>query len=99
MIMNRRIWHETYQCWWKLERAERAMYNCAATWLEDGVSIRNLTIAEAIKARNEQARMREPLAYAEIHGLRFDPPASGVAATRGEGKLMWEAHQFALRAA
>lgn len=97
--MNHRIWHETYQCWWKPERAERAMENCAAMWLEEGVSIRNLTLAESIKARNEQARLREPLPYAEIHGLKFDPPVSGVAATRAEGKLMWEARQFAMKAA
>lgn len=75
------------------------MENCAAIWLEEGVSIRSMTIAESIKARNEQARMREPLPYAEIHGLRFDPPVSGVVATRGEGRLMWEAHQFAMKAA
>lgn len=75
------------------------MENCAAMWLEEGVSIRNLTLAESIKARNEQARLREPLPYAEIHGLKFDPPVSGVAATRAEGKLMWEARQFAMKAA
>lgn len=75
------------------------MDNCAAIWVEEGVSIRNMTVAESINARNGQARLREPLAYAEIHGLRFDPPASGVAATRAEGKLTWEAHQFAMKAA
>jgi hypothetical protein len=99
MIPNRRIWHETYQCWWKRSRAERAVLNCAATWTQDGVSLRSLTVAEAIAARNEQARRREPLPFAEIHGLRFDPPASGISATRREGKLQWEAHNFALRAA
>jgi hypothetical protein len=97
--MNHRIWHETYQCGWKPERAERAIYNCSAKWLEEGVSIRSLTLAESIAARNVQAQLREPLAYAEIHGLRYDPPASGVSATRREGRLLWEAHQFALKAA
>ena len=71
------------------------MHNCAATWAEEGVSIRNLTLAESIAARNEQARLREPLAYAEIHGLRFDPPETGIAATRREGKLLRDAHEFA----
>lgn len=75
------------------------MYNCAATWVDEGVSIRNLTLPESIAARNEQARLREPLEFAEIHGLRFDPPASGVSATRREGKLLWAAHDFVMNGA
>ena len=99
MTKNFRVFNVTRGYSMKRGAAEKAIRECAATWVEEGVSIRNLTLAESIKARNEQARLREPLPYAEIHGLRFDPPASGVSATRGEGKLLWEAHQFAMKAA
>lgn len=80
-------------------RAERAMYNCAAVWVQEGISIRIPTLTEAIAARNEQARLREPLPYAEVAGLRFDPPVSGIAATRRENVLLWQAHDFAMKAA
>lgn len=86
-----RIENLTNGCRLKRKHAERAVDNCAAAWVEYGVSIRNLTLAESIAARNIQARIREPLPYAEIHGLRFDPPASGVAATRREGRIIWDA--------
>jgi hypothetical protein len=79
--------------------AAKAIEECSAAWVEYGVSIRDLTLAESIAARNAQARLREPLPYAEIHGLRFDPPISGIAATRRERKLTWEAHKFAAEAA
>lgn len=99
MIPKRRIWHETYKSWWPRRRVEKAMDNCAAMWVEEGVSIRNLTLAESISARRIQEKLREPLPYAEIHGLRFDPPATGVSATRRESRLMWEAHDFIRKAA
>ncbi len=94
-----RVENKTNGCWYKRRHAERAVENCSAAWIEYGVSIRNLTLAESIAARNEQSRLREPLPFAEIHGLTFDPPASGVAATRREGSLLWAAHQFATKAA
>lgn len=78
------------------------MFNCAAIWVEEGVSIRTMTLAESIEARRIQANRDEwlqgPLEFAEIPGFRFDPPASGVAATRREGKLVWDAHQFFMSA-
>ena len=99
MTNNFRVLNVTRGYSLKRRQALKAIENCAATWVEVGVSIRDLTLAESIAARNEQARLREPLAYAEIHGLRFDPPATGIAATRREGKLLWEAQNFALKAA
>lgn len=77
-----------------LGAAIRAVDACSVKWVVEGESIRNLTYAEARDARNEQAKLREPLPYAEIHGLKFDPPASGVAATKLENSLLWAAHDF-----
>jgi hypothetical protein len=84
----------------RLKRSQvyRAIENGAVAWVEVGVSVRDLTLAESIAARNEQARLREPLEFAEVHGLRFDPPVSGIPATRREGLLLWEAHKFVMSA-
>jgi hypothetical protein len=78
MTSNRRIWHETYQCWWKRSRVERAIENCAAVWCEGGTTIRNATVQEAIQLRNEQAAHRDlgqqVLGRNDIHGLTFERP-------------------------
>jgi hypothetical protein len=47
-----------------------------------------------VKARSEQAKLQEPLPYAEVHGLRYDPSMNGVEASRRERGLIWEAHDF-----
>lgn len=70
---------------WKLKQnqAVRAVESCSAAWVEEGVSIRNLTLAESIAKRNEQAKLRdpepdnqrEPGSFAEIRGIVFRPPA------------------------
>lgn len=99
MASTHRILNVTTGCWIKRRRAEKAILECAAKWVTPGESIRSLTLAESIAARNAQARLREPLEYAEIHGLRFDPPANGVPAKRREKALIWQAHQFATGAA
>lgn len=83
--------------------AEQVMRDhCTITWLnKDELTVRDTTDEERIAMRAEQERksaLREPLEFAEIHGRRFDPPPSGVAATRREGKLVWEANQFFMRA-
>lgn len=79
----------------KRSHADRAIRNCAAAWVEMGVSIRSLTLAESIDARKHQAVLREPLPFAEIHGLRFEPPSSGVAAARAGYHMVREAVDFA----
>jgi len=58
----------------KRSQAYRALENGACAWVEVGVSVRDLTLAESIAVRNQQAKMREPLVYAEIPGLVFDGP-------------------------
>ena len=75
-------------------RVERAFDMCAIAWVEEGVTVRNLTLQEAIIARNTRARLLEPMPYAELPGIRFDPPVSGVPATRRENILLWEAQNF-----
>jgi hypothetical protein len=83
----------------KYSQALRLIDQCVIRWKVVGVSVENLSLADTVKARSEQARLREPMEYAEIHGLRFDPPASGVEATRRERPLIFAAHEFLRRVA
>ena len=69
MSNNHRILNVTRGFTLKHKQAVRAIANCACAWVEYGTSIRDLTIAEAITARNEQARMAEPLPLAELPGV------------------------------
>ena len=71
----------------KPNQAYRAIEAGACAWVEVGVSIRNLTLAESIAFRNEQAKVREPLAYAEIPGLTFSLGSNQ--------QLIRAAHEFA----
>lgn len=71
-------------------QAQKAVDNHACAWVEYGVSIRNLTLAESIASRNEAARLREPLAFAELPGLRFVHPGA-----RSEAQIARAAVQFA----
>jgi hypothetical protein len=73
---------------------ERAFEACAVDWVEKGVSIRNLTLQESILARRVQALEREPLPYAELHGLSYDPSASGLLASKAGAALIRAAAQF-----
>jgi hypothetical protein len=98
MTKNKRIFNVSRGYSLKRGAAERAIQECSAAWVEEGVSIRNLTLAESIAARNEQARHAEPLPFAEIPGLRFEPTLSGTAATRRERLLTWQAHEFVMNA-
>lgn len=57
----------------KRNQAIQAVENCAAEWVTLGSTIRDLTLAESIAKRNEQAAQREPLPLAELHGLLYVP--------------------------
>ena len=77
----------------KFRQAEKAIENCACTWLDYGVTVRDLTLAESIKARNEQASRREPLARAELPNLTFQHPGAAQ-----ERQLAFQAQRFAFEA-
>lgn len=83
----------------KLRQALRGIENCACTWVVEGESIRDLTLAESIAARNEQAKLREPLAYHELPGIEFRPPRHAEKSFFESYSLVWEAHKFAREAA
>ena len=99
MSSHRRIENLTNGFRLKPQHAERAILNCSAVWVEVGVSIRSLTLAESIAARNVQAAIREPLAYAEIPGLTYEPSIHGLTAHRASYENIMAAHDWAMKAA
>ena len=71
----------------KLSKIRRRVEQCLSTFVDDNGDTkreteyyRDLSLAETVRARSEQARLREPLEYAELPGLRFDHPAARVEA-------------------
>lgn len=93
MSGNSRVQHERGYSM-KFSQAVKGVANCALVWVKYGASVRDLSVAEAIQARNEQAAMREPLPLAEIPGLKFELPAN-MASVGAERALAWEAGKFA----
>jgi len=79
----------------KRNQAAKAVENCAAAWIEYGVTIRDLNLAEAIEARNHRAAIRTPLPLAEIHGIIYRPATGTEAAARTERQRAREANVFA----
>ncbi len=94
MSNNKRIYNVTRGFTLKYKQAVAAIDNCAADWVEEGVSIRDLTLAESIAARVVKAKLREPLPYAELHGVRFEPPAGAEMAHRASRQLVYGAYRF-----
>jgi len=72
----------------------RAIEQCACAWVEFGVSIRDLTLAESIAKRNEQAANREPLANCEIPGLIFKQPTNAQSTAYARGSLITQANRY-----
>lgn len=74
--------------WYKPSQALRGIENCAFAWVVQGETVRDLTLAESIAKRNEQAKNAEPLAYAEVAGLTFKGPIAN------DYNLIRQAHEF-----
>lgn len=91
MTKNFRVFNVTRGYSLKRSQALRAIAECAAEWVEENISIRNLTLAESIAARKEQARLREPLAVAELPGLKYEPCVRGLIAYRQGQRMVLDA--------
>ncbi len=99
MASHTRILNETRRFWLKMSQVERGIGSGAYAWVKKGETVRDMTLAEQIQFRKEQAKVREPLAYAEVPGLTYEPSASGVTATRESYGLVRAAHEFCMEAA
>jgi len=96
MTQSIRVFNVTRRFYMKPKRAVRAVENCACAWVEVGVSLRDLTLAEAIAARNRQASLRDPLPVAELLGVWYWLHGK-EAATRAERELALEANRLVLQ--
>jgi hypothetical protein len=54
----------------KRSQARGRVEQCLSAWVEEGYTIRDLTLQETIAARNK----REPIPFSEIPRLRFEDP-------------------------
>ncbi len=81
MSNNTRILNITRNYSLKHKQALRAIEQCAAAWVVYGETIRDLTLAESIAARNIEAKLREPIAAAELPGLIFRAPVGKSTST------------------
>jgi hypothetical protein len=95
MSNNTRVLNITRRFYMKHKQAARAVENCACAWVEFGVSLRDLTLAEAIAARNHQASLRDPLPFAELPGLLYRPASGREAGARVQRVMAMEANRFA----
>ena len=77
----------------KRSQAYRRVEQCISAWVEIGVSIRDLTLPERIQARAEQAKLNEPMPFAELPGLIFQH--GDGAQIRMERQLAAQANRFA----
>jgi hypothetical protein len=95
MSTNDRIYNVTRRYPMRAKQALRGINNCAMAWVEHGKSVRDLTLAESIAARNEQASVRElPLPYVEIRGLKYEPTAGAECAQYKSRRLVALAIEF-----
>lgn len=78
----------------RFNQARKAVENCACAWVDIGVSIRDLSLAESISVRAQQAKDREPLPFAEVPGLSFEPATGQAGAHRQSRRLAYEAALF-----
>ncbi len=92
---NSRVYNVTRRFSLKHKQALRAVEEFAFAWVEFGVSISDLTLAESIVVRNQQARLREPLDRAELFGLVYEPAVTAVIGVGQRNRLMWAAVKFA----
>lgn len=94
MTQNARVFNVTRGYALKHKAALRGIENCAWAWVEFGVSVRDLTITEQIQSRNEQARVREPLALSELPGVVYEPTKNAIPSSFERMGLIRAANQF-----
>jgi hypothetical protein len=103
MASQKRVLHTQRGFHMSFTYAEQVMRDhCTITWDIPGHTIRDTTEEERITLRAAQAQKEKssgPLAFAELHGIKYEPSVNGVQATRREGRLLWAAHDFVMQAA
>lgn len=95
MASHARVFNVTRGYHIKYKHALRGIDNCAVDWVEEGVSVRDLTLAESIAKRSAQVKLiEEPLSFAELPGVIFRPPTNAIASHQASQELAEVARQF-----
>ena len=92
--MNSFVLNVTRGYYMRRKQAMRGIENCACAWVKFGETVRDLTLVEAIAARNVQAAMREPLPFAELPGLMYRPAVGQEQGARVQRSMCKEANRF-----
>lgn len=110
MASNTRVINLTSGCRIKRSQARNRVEQCLSVWIDDGFTIRDLSLAERVTARKEQAKLEEGLFYyvqgkdgkliakpylAELHGLKYEPSMQNQASTRLSYAILKQANAFA----
>lgn len=95
MSNNSRVLNISRRFMLKHKQAVRGVENCSFAWVDFGVSVRDLTLAEAQAARIAKKKMAEPLPYAEMRGIVFRRPGH-ESEIYAEHLLATEANQVAV---
>jgi len=81
MASRKRIFNIDRNCHYDLGIILLGIENCAITWVEEGVSVRDLTEEEKIEARlrqeaekSKKAALCEPVPYAELRNTKWVGP-------------------------
>jgi len=61
-----------------------------------GKSIRDLNLAQIVQKRSVAAKQSEPIAWAELPGLIYQPAPLNLASTRQSYAILKQANQFCL---
>ena len=93
-MASARVLNLTTKCYLKVRQAEGRIENCVSEWVVQGKSIRDLTLAQIVQRRSIQARLQEPIPFAELPGLIFKPAQKDQALTRQGFALLKQANQF-----
>ena len=97
MTSNSRVTHAVRGYTMKFGQVQKriAEHSCFV-WVKYGESFRDATIQEAAQMRKEQAKLQEPIPFAELPGLIFKPAQKDQASTRISYALLKQANQFCL---
>lgn len=95
MASHARVFNVTRRYHIKYKHALRGIENCSVEWVEEGMTVRDLTLAESIAKRNAQQRLiAEPLSFAELPGVIFRPPANAMGSHQASQELAEMARKF-----
>jgi hypothetical protein len=94
MSSHPKVINLTTGCRIKRSQAKGRVENCVSAWVDEGFTIRDLTLAERVTARSVQAKAQEPFSMAELPGVVFKEPASASNSAAIRAALVHQANML-----